>query len=47
MTMKRQVIALASVLAAGPAFAQELPAGPPVAIQMVTQLSPTIPQYTM
>src|SRR4051794_41983388 len=46
MTMKRQVIALASVLAAGPAFAQELPAGPPVAIQMVTQLSPTIPQYT-
>src|SRR3954467_5957741 len=46
MTMKRQVIALASVLAAGPAFAQELPAGPPVSVTMVTQLSPTIPQYT-
>ena len=27
-------------------LAQELPAGPPVAITMVTQLSPTIPQYT-
>ena len=30
----------------GAALAQELPAGPPVAITMVTQLSPTIPQYT-
>lgn len=31
-----------------PAFAQApaLPPGPPVAIQMVTQLSPSIPQYT-
>ena len=28
------------------ALAQELPPGPPVSITMVTQLSPTIPQYT-
>ena len=44
--MKRLLIGLAAVLAVSPALAQELPAGPPVAIQMVTQLSPTIPQYT-
>src|SRR5215211_9425874 len=46
MTMKRLLIALATVLAVSPALAQELPPGPPVTIQMVTQLSPTIPQYT-
>ena len=37
---------LALAASTGVALAQELPAGPPVAIQMVTQLSPTIPQYT-
>jgi TRAP-type transport system periplasmic protein len=40
--------AAAVSLLAAPAFAQApaLPPGPPVAIQMVTQLSPSIPQYT-
>src|SRR5258708_26008837 len=44
--MKRLLIGLAAVLAASTVLAQELAPGPPVAIQMVTQLSPTIPQYT-
>lgn len=46
--MSRQVVLAAGALlaCAGLASAQELPAGPPVAITMVTQLSPTIPQYT-
>jgi hypothetical protein len=46
--MSRQVISAAAALLAsvGVASAQDLPAGPPVAITMVTQLSPTIPQYT-
>ena len=38
--------AVASFLAAGPAVAQTLPPGPAVNITMVTQLSPSIPQYT-
>ncbi len=40
--------AAASLCLAAPAFAQApaLPPGPPVSIQMVTQLSPSIPQYT-
>jgi TRAP-type C4-dicarboxylate transport system substrate-binding protein len=43
-----RVFATAVALTAwtGAAPAQELAAGPPVAITMVTQLSPTIPQYT-
>ena len=36
----------ASVGVGLPASAQTLPPGPPVSITMVTQLSPTIPQYT-
>ena len=44
--MIRTVLGAAIALTAGAALAQELPAGPPVAITMVTQLSPTIPQYT-
>src|SRR4051794_41684745 len=44
--MRRVLPGLAVALVAGVAFAQELPPGPPIAIQMVTQLSPTIPQYT-
>ncbi len=36
----------ALVLASIPGQAQQLPPGPSVAITMVTQLSPTIPQYT-
>jgi TRAP-type C4-dicarboxylate transport system substrate-binding protein len=39
-------IAVALAACTSAALAQELPAGPPVAITMVTQLSPTIPQYT-
>src|SRR3954464_778925 len=46
MTMNRLLLGIVGWLAANAALAQELPAGPPVAIQMVTQLSPTIPQYT-
>ena len=38
--------AIALLASTSLALAQELPAGPPVAITMVTQLSPTIPQYT-
>ncbi len=38
--------AAAAALAAHAASAQELAAGPPVSVTMVTQLSPTIPQYT-
>ncbi len=44
--MNRILLGAALALISGTALAQELPAGPPVAIQMVTQLSPTIPQYT-
>ena len=46
--MSRQIVFAAAALltCAGVASAQDLPAGPPVAITMVTQLSPTIPQYT-
>lgn len=46
---KRLALAVAASLGfAAPALAQAptLPAGPPIAIQMVTQLSPSIPQYT-
>src|SRR3954452_16520256 len=43
--MNRIILGAAAALLAGAAHAQELPAGPPVAITMVTQLSPTIPQY--
>src|SRR3954454_16815975 len=43
---RRIVFAAAALLCAGVASARPLPAGPPVAITMVTQLSPTIPQYT-
>ena len=41
-------LAAASLSLAAPALAQAptLPPGPPVSIQMVTQLSPSIPQYT-
>ena len=47
MTVSR-ALAVTFVLAAGIDFtaAQSLPPGPPVTITMVTQLSPTIPQYT-
>src|SRR4051794_41381444 len=44
--MRRVLSGLAVALVAGAVCAQELPPGPPIAIQMVTQLSPTIPQYT-
>src|SRR5256885_15940355 len=44
--MRRVLPGLAVALVAGAVCAQELPPGPPIAIQMVTQLSPTIPQYT-
>src|SRR3954449_237076 len=46
--MSRKIVfaAAASLACVGLASAQDLPAGPPVAITMVTQLSPTIPQYT-
>jgi TRAP-type transport system periplasmic protein len=46
--MIRQLIGGAAALAfsLGPTLAQEVPAGPPISITMVTQLSPTIPQYT-
>ncbi|MCZ0736389.1 TRAP transporter substrate-binding protein [Phreatobacter sp. AB_2022a] len=47
--MRRFMSAIVSLmLGAGgaPAVAQTLPPGPPLAIQMVTQLSPSIPQYT-
>ena len=44
--MNRILLGAALALVSSAALAQELPAGPPVAIQMVTQLSPTIPQYT-
>ncbi len=36
----------AALMPAAAVLAQTLPPGPPVAITMVTQLSPTIPQYT-
>lgn len=39
-------VGLALLGLAAPASAQSLPPGPPVAVQMVTQLSPAIPQYT-
>ena len=39
-------LAAAVMIPAGPIFAQTLPPGPAVSITMVTQLSPTIPQYT-
>src|ERR1700752_2716047 len=44
--MRQTTIAVVAALAPTSALAQELPAGPPGAITMVTQLSPTIPQYT-
>src|SRR5688500_10912582 len=47
--MNRQVFkgvaAAGLLLCADASFAQEVPAGPPIAVTMVTQLSPTIPQY--
>jgi TRAP-type C4-dicarboxylate transport system substrate-binding protein len=47
--MKRLRYASLATLAlalGGPAFAQTLPAGPPVNIQAVTQVGPALPQYT-
>jgi TRAP-type transport system periplasmic protein len=46
--MIRQLVcgAAALALSLGAALAQEVPPGPTVSITMVTQLSPTIPQYT-
>jgi TRAP-type C4-dicarboxylate transport system substrate-binding protein len=48
--MNRQVclgVAAAGLLVCAHAsLGQEVPAGPPIAVTMVTQLSPTIPQYT-
>jgi TRAP-type C4-dicarboxylate transport system substrate-binding protein len=44
--MRFTTISTAIALAALPAAAQTLPPGPAVSVSMVTQLSPTIPQYT-
>lgn len=47
MIIKHVVRGVAALsMMTGVALAQELRPGPPVNIQMVTQLSPTIPQYT-
>lgn len=44
--IRSAVLGAGLALVQGVALAQELPAGPQVNVTMVTQLSPTIPQYT-
>ena len=47
MTFVRWFAGLLATASAGTsALAQEVPPGPPISVTMVTQLSPTIPQYT-